>query len=153
MTRPLVILAVLCLSINIVYADINYRLNTSIVPTSYAIHIIPYFETGNENEFTFDGEVSIDLFTETPTNQIKLHSENLTFSASNITVKSGNTNVNLDATNPLQFDEQYTFAYINLASNLQSGAQYTLNIAYRGPIRNDLKGFYRNYYMEKGEKK
>lgn len=133
--------------------DVNYRLNTTIKPRAYSIAITPYFDTGNELAFTFDGEVVITFITEEPTNQIKLHSEDLTFDASHVTVLSGANALNLDPANPLVFVTNYTFAYINLEANLQAGLQYTLMISYRGPIRKDLTGFYRNYYIEKGVKK
>lgn len=151
--QHLLLLLTLALTANAV-TDTNYRLNTPIVPASYALTITPYFNTGNNDAFTFDGEVSIKFTTSNVTNQIKLHSEDLTYTASNITITAGTTNIQLNATDPLSFDKQYTFALINLQTSLQPGTEYTLNITYRGLIREDLNGFYRNYYIaENGDKK
>lgn len=151
MLHQLLILT-MALTVNAV-TDTNYRLNTPIVPTSYAITITPYFHNGNNDAFTFDGEVTIKFTTNNVTNQIKLHSEDLTYTASNITITAGTTNIQLNAAEPLSFDDKYTFAFINLQIDLQPGTEYTLNIMYCGPIRDDLSGFYRSYYFENGVKK
>lgn len=138
---------------NGVYSDTNYRLNTPLRPSSYAIAITPYFDTGDDRAFTFDAEVVINFNTQATTNQIKLHTEDLTFTAENITVWSVSGGINLNATNPLEFDDKYTFVYINLQSNLEVVTEYSLKVIYRGPIRTDLNGFYRNYYIENNVKK
>nr|QEV86803.1 aminopeptidase N8 [Chilo suppressalis] len=144
-----------CLLIQNVNSDQNYRLNTPIRPSEYSVVITPYFNTDDSKAFTFDGEVTITFTTNEITNQIKLHSENLTFAAENVTVSvpSSSNRIELDNTNPLNFDTFYTFAFINLQTELQVGVVYELKIVYTGPIRDDLNGFYRNYYIENGEKK
>ncbi|VVD01643.1 unnamed protein product [Leptidea sinapis] len=152
MCRQLIILAVISY-LSVVNGDTNYRLNSTITPISYAIAITPYFDTGDSSAFTFDGEVDIKFTTETRISQIKIHSADLNYTAANITVTSGSSNIQLDVSNPLEFDTKYTFAYINLGSELTAGSEYNLKISYRGPIREDLKGFYRNYYIENGVKK
>ncbi|XP_049870026.1 membrane alanyl aminopeptidase-like [Pectinophora gossypiella] len=151
MIRQLV-LGVLCVTIT-ASSDPNYRLNTPIRPESYEIVITPYFDTGDANAFTFDGQVTVNFKTESVTNQIKLHSEDLTFTAANITLSSGNTNIPLYAASPLEFVKNYSFALINVQTNIEAGKVYTLKIVYQGPIRQDLNGFYRNYYIENGVKK
>ncbi|KAL0882642.1 hypothetical protein ABMA27_001077 [Loxostege sticticalis] len=144
-----------CLLISNAASDPNYRLNTPIKPSAYSISIMPYFDSGDDRAFTFDGEVTITFTSDASINQIKLHSQDLIFSGDNITVTNTGTNsvVALNATNPLEFDTAYTFAHINLESDLQAGVAHTLRIVYRGPIREDLNGFYKNYYMENGVKK
>ncbi|KAL4705512.1 hypothetical protein ACJJTC_011454 [Scirpophaga incertulas] len=146
------ILAV-CFVIQNVKSDPNYRLNTPIKPSAYSIAITPYFETNDDKKFTFEGEVTIIFTTDEAIKQIKLHSENLTISSTNITLLENTNQVPLDGANPLVFDTFYTFAYINLQNELKVGVEYILHIVYNGPIRDDLSGFYRNYYMENGVKK
>lgn len=131
--------------------DPYYRLNSVIYPSSYVVTIRPYFDTGDAREFTFDGEVSIVISTdEQNISQIKLHAEDLTFNADNITVTRDTTNVALSSSNPLYFEDNYNFAFINLETPLEAGVNYTLTITYTGLIRNDLYGFYRSYYVEQG---
>ncbi|CAK1546280.1 unnamed protein product [Leptosia nina] len=144
---------VFALLVVIAVSDTNYRLNSTLTPSSYSIIITPYFDTGDDNAFTFDGEVRIRMRTETSTNQIKIHSEDLNFNSSDISITSGSVTIQLNEANPLEFDTKYTFAYINLASELMVGYDYELKINYRGPIRDDLNGFYKNYYIENGVKK
>lgn len=152
MYRYLLTLAVLC-QVSRVFSDINYRLNTPIKPKAYSIAITPYFDTNDTNEFTFDGEVDITFTTESVTRQIKLHSEDLIYDDDNINVLNGASIIQLNGSNPLVFDKNYTFAFINLQTDLQIGVEYSLKITYRGTIREDLNGFYRNYYIEGGVKK
>ncbi|XP_028172441.1 membrane alanyl aminopeptidase-like [Ostrinia furnacalis] len=142
-----------CLLICSNASDPNYRLNTTIKPSKYAISIMPFFDTGDERAFTFNGDVTITFTSDEPINQIKLHSQDLTFSSDNITIGNSAGAVPLNETNALEFDSAYTFAHINLQGALQAGVEYTLRILYEGPIREDLTGFYRNNYIEKGVKK
>lgn len=153
MFKYILIFALTSALTDIVYSDTNYRLNTPIKPKTYSVALTPYFDTNDAAAFTYDGEVQITFITETATKQIKLHSEDLIYDASNITVVNGVGTLNLDATNPLEFEKNYTFAFINLEADLQVGLEYILKISYRGPIRADLTGFFRNYYIEKGVKK
>ncbi|CAH2105884.1 unnamed protein product [Euphydryas editha] len=145
--------ALLCAYIGSVYSDTNYRLNTTIVPSAYSILITPYFDTGDNRAFTFDGEVAITFTPGSDINSIKLHSQDLNYTADNISLTTGSSSVTLHADNPLQFDQNYTFVIINLQNEITSGRQYVLTIRYRGPIRTDLNGFYRNYYIQNGVKK
>lgn len=136
------------------FSDPNYRLNSKLSPIQYSIVIKPYFETGNALAFTFDGEVSITLeANEANVSQIRLHSEDLIFGASNITVTRQNAAISLNPQNPLEFVKNYSFVDINLETSLELGVRYTLTILYRGPIRSDLSGLYRSSYVENGKTK
>ncbi|CAD0197373.1 unnamed protein product [Chrysodeixis includens] len=152
MYRNLLAVALLCLLTDGTYSDTNYRLNTPIVPARYVVHITPYFDMADDRQFTFDGIVSIQFTTTSNTNEIKLHSEGLNFTAADIYVGTYPANVSVAVTS-LEFNANYSFAHINLASNLEAGVEYGLQIRYKGPIREDLNGFYRNYYIENGVKK
>lgn len=152
MSRFLLLLALVS-QLNLVFSDTNYRLNTPIRPKAYFLAITPYFDTNDTNAFTFIGEVEITFTTTAVTKQIQLHSQDLDFNATNVEVIRGLTLVPLNTTNPLTFDTKYTFAYINLQDDLQIGVEYNLLITYQGPIREDLNGFYRNYYIENGVKR
>ncbi|XP_041970214.1 membrane alanyl aminopeptidase-like [Aricia agestis] len=146
-------IALLGASIGFVWSDTNYRLNTTIKPSAYSIAITPYFDTGDANAFKFDGEVSITFEPGTSISTIKIHSEGLEFSANNITLSNRSGDINLNISNPLVFEEKYSFAHINLEAAIPADVEHVLKIKYKGPIRTDLNGFYRNYYFEKGVKK
>nr|AWT23001.1 aminopeptidase N8 [Hyphantria cunea] len=152
--RLLVIAVIYLLPAVYAETDPNYRLNTPIVPSAYQLLITPYFDTNDENAFSFDGEVTINFTTTANANQIKLHSQDLNFTAADITVRIPNSNaIELNNSNPLEFNTQYSFAYINLVSELVPNVDYAVTITYKGPLRTDLNGFYRNYYLENGVKK
>ncbi|XP_026737407.1 membrane alanyl aminopeptidase-like [Trichoplusia ni] len=152
MYRNLLAIALLCLLTDGTYSDTNYRLNTPIVPARYVLILTPYFDTGDSRAFTFDGIVNIQFTTKSNTNQIKIHSEDLNFTAADVYVGTYPGNVSLGVST-LEFDTNYTFAYINLASNLEAGVEYGLQIKYKGHLRTDLNGFYRSFYFENGVKK
>lgn len=131
--------------------DVQYRLNSNVWPTSYEITITPYFNTEDDKAFTFDGHVKINLKTEEDNvNQIKLHSEDLEFTSANITLLRGTAILQLDVTEPLTFEKNYSFVYIKLTSPLQKSIDHSLTISYQGQIRSDLYGFYRSSYVECG---
>ncbi|XP_050343244.1 membrane alanyl aminopeptidase-like isoform X2 [Nymphalis io] len=153
MLRQLFLLAFICAGITSVYSNINYRLNITLVPSAYTISITPYFDTGDSRAFTFDGEVTITFVAGSKTDTIKFQSEDLDFDASNITVTSGGNAISLHTDIPLEFEDDYTFAYVNLKKQMIPGVEYTIKIKYQGPIRDDLNGFYKSYYIENGVKK
>ncbi|CAH2105882.1 unnamed protein product [Euphydryas editha] len=153
MLRQFLIPALFCAFVGSVYSDTNYRLNTTIIPSAYSILITPYFDTGDNRAFTFDGEVTITFTPGSDINSIKLHSQDLIYTAADIYLTTGSSSVRLHFDNPLQFDEKYTFAIINLQNKMTSGRRYVLTIHYQGSIRTDLNGFYRNYYIQNGVKK
>ncbi|XP_075971973.1 putative aminopeptidase-2 [Anticarsia gemmatalis] len=153
--QTIALIAVTCVTIANAVSDTNYRLNTPIVPSAYSIYVKPYFDTNDTRQFTFDGEVTIIVSTTENTKQIKLHSQDLNFTATDITVTNLNSNaaIALETTNALEFNTTYAFAFINLAVELIPSNSYSVNIKYTGPLREDLNGFYRNYYVENGVKK
>ncbi|XP_013184610.2 membrane alanyl aminopeptidase [Amyelois transitella] len=138
------------LFIGFTYGDTNYRLNTPIVPSNYRITVNPTFDTNDSRAFTFDGEVVITFTTTAPIDQIKFHSRDLNYTINDVELTPS---INFAVTNPLEFNTTYDFAFINLQSELAVGVAYTLRIVYTGPIRTDLNGFYRNFYVEGGVKK
>lgn len=155
MSHKLLLLAAAAIQLlNTSSCDTNYRLNSQITPIHYSIIISPYLNTGDDWAFTFDGEVSITLETnETNVDKIRLHSQDLEISASNITLTSDTSVIGLNPANPLEFVIKYSFLDINLEAPLQAGVRYTLGISYRGPLREDLSGFYRSSYEENGQTK
>lgn len=135
---------VLGIVFNNVLSDTNYRLNTPVKPHCYYLTISPHFQSVHgENTTTFDGLANIIMSSSKNTNQIQMHSKNLKFSASNITV-TGNKTVN--TVTSVEFDTKYEFVYINLQYELQAGVEYTIEIAYTGVPRKDYKGYFMDTY-------
>nr|CAD7409546.1 unnamed protein product [Timema cristinae] len=127
----------------------NYRLPKTIVPDTYSVKLIPYFEG---DVFTFDGEVLIVVNVTTATNRITLHVNDLEIEDSNVSVRP------LDSAEKLTLgvitrDELRHFLDIFVPSGLAAGQQYEVNIQYQGYLRDDMFGFYRSYFYRKGEKR
>ncbi|XP_052753559.1 membrane alanyl aminopeptidase-like isoform X2 [Galleria mellonella] len=138
-------LLILFLFIGVAFCDPSYRLSTPIKPSAYNIRISPIFDS--PEPVAFDGEVTIIFRTDTPINQIQLHSSDLNFTTTDITLTPS------IAITSLSFNETLQFAFINLASDLQANIDYSLTIVYRGPVRTDLYGFYGGIYTENGQRK
>jgi aminopeptidase N len=86
--------------------------------------------------------------------QIILHINDLeisTYSLARVNVAGGPTNIGGGDYKAEQYDEVTDKWTINLTQPLTS-AQHILTVYYRGFLRDDMQGFYRSYYMEKGNK-
>ncbi|XP_058791260.1 putative aminopeptidase-2 [Phymastichus coffea] len=116
---------------------VDYRLLTSAKPKEYNIFLNTYFE---ENNFTFDGEVNIDIELDAPTLRVMLHSHDLNIK--NISAASETKNYNVAY--ELHPSSQKLIIYFNESLN----TAVTLNIKYEGVLRDDMRGFYRSSYID-----
>ncbi|XP_072390828.1 puromycin-sensitive aminopeptidase-like isoform X1 [Diabrotica undecimpunctata] len=116
------------------------KLPVSVVPKHYKIHLLP-----NLNDFTFKGEVSINIDVKTSTHEIKLHSLDLELNS--ITLKSENEQYSPTDTKLCTEKEMAVFQF---KSALTPG-NYTLDIGFSGKLEDNMKGFYRSKHVdEKG---
>lgn len=112
-------------------------------PTSYEIILFPNL-TGN---FSFYGEVKINITVDAPTKFIVFHQGNLF-----------NINTSISAENKwLEIAEQRydvkTEKYnIELKENLKVGNEILLHFIYYGFLRDDMIGFYKSSYMTNDNK-
>lgn len=128
-------------------APINLRLPTYVKPVRYYLKITPYIYEGN---FTFDGEVSIVLTALNETEQIVFHAVDLVLHD----VKFyGNEDGKQVIVTRRTEDPETHFQIVYLAEMLEIGKQYVLNISYTGILNDNLHGFYRSSYEDKGEKR
>nr|CAD7397313.1 unnamed protein product [Timema poppensis] len=121
----------------------NHRLPTAVVPESYTLKVIPYFEV--DSEFTFDGEVVIRVNVKEPTDRIVLHVNQLDIVESSLTITSVSDQTQLTIINTT-LDTPRQFFDIQLQEELVEGSVYDVKIIYVGYLNNDMAGFYRSYY-------
>lgn len=126
---------------------IHYRLPKNIIPVSYDIALIPHIV---ENNFTYDGNVSIIIKVLNETSNITLHAheglkiiEMATNLSSNGTIIKPKSHNRVNATDflTLQFDNK-----------IQPG-NYTLKFTFIGNISREPIGIYRSSYINDKNKK
>lgn len=116
----------------------NYRLPTTMHPTSYEITLFPKL-TGN---FSFKGEVKINVTVDTPTKFIVLHQGNLL--NVNASVSAENEWLEIEKQSYDKENEQYN---IQLKDDLKVGNEILLHFTYDGFLRDDMIGFYKSSYI------
>ncbi|KAF4524596.1 hypothetical protein B566_EDAN008551, partial [Ephemera danica] len=130
--------------------DESYRLNFDILPKSYEITLIPYFEDFEpDKNFTFDGTVKIELFVNTTTNQIKMHAYDIAIDDTTVKFTHSNGSV-LNIFQDLVYNDtdDRQFLNISLTENLIENETYILEMSYTGRLNDDLDGFYRSKYVD-----
>ncbi|XP_059610227.1 membrane alanyl aminopeptidase-like [Phlebotomus argentipes] len=127
----------------------EYRLPTNVVPESYDLTITPYlFAEGQKAEWTFDGEVSINLRANVDgVNTIVLHAVDLEIDHTQTSLRQGAVPGNLISGNPT-YDTATAKLTYSLTTTLTRDVIYTLSITYTGLIHNDMRGLYRSTYRE-----
>lgn len=117
-------------------------------PFDYEIKIKPYigpFEIYGNKSFTFDGQVNISFTCLNQTDQIVIHSKDLTILETKLFVKNATTEISLNKN--LKYDEVREFLTIEMKSQCEMNVNYTLHVKYIGLISDSLAGFYRSSYI------
>jgi aminopeptidase 2 len=113
----------------------EYRLPVTVTPNRYIITLTPDF-----SNFTFDGEVNIDVTAENETSTISLHYDNITIH--DVSVISNNGEELLNDTNYNNETNIYTLTL----NNALTPGNYSIRINYTGHLLDDMAGFYRSSY-------
>ena len=127
------------------YLSEDYRLPTTIHPTLYEIYLTPYLK---EKNFTFDGEVRIEM-------QVLKNTSSIVLLANELTIKE--ILVYIDSVHSVNVSRYILNANthkftIHLETMLVAGTKVSANIKYSGILNDKMKGFYRSSYVnEKGE--
>lgn len=121
----------------------DVRLPRSIKPVSYDIQLLPFLIDDN---FTFNGEVSIKMFMLENCKNITLHSMSLKILQNHTTVEKIKEKSNDIETLPVInhfFINEKQFLIIEVDGELEKDSYYILKLKYIGTLRDDLQGFYR----------
>lgn len=124
--------------------DIQYRLPNDTTPETYDIFI----STSIHNEdFTFEGMISILLLVISETSSITLHSHRLhTIQDVSLLEEGSNTQVLLGN---FTYDNNNNFLTLPLlAGVLERDKRYTLHIVFEGVLQDDPRGFYKSSYID-----
>lgn len=124
---------------------INYRLPDNVAPLHYNIKLIPYIEEGN---FTFDGESAINITIRHVTQNLSLHTLELTIDDAATSLFDKDGIVHMPTTNSYDFITHILVLYFD---HELSPGNYTLKMRYVGILHDDLHGFFRvSYVNEEG---
>ncbi|KAM7359628.1 suppressor of ER stress-induced death isoform 1-T6 [Cochliomyia hominivorax] len=148
----------------------DVRLPTSIKPLKYNISLEPYLYEGN---FTFNGEVHINILVLEDCYNITLHALDLDISKNDVAIlalekitdkksKASNSTTskvggnNEVGANELRIRKQYLleakqFFIIELYDKLLKNTEYVIKIKFTGLIQDYLQGFYRSSYKVRNE--
>ena len=126
-------------------AQINYRLPRNFEPIKYDLEIKTYIGFEYEDNFRFDGIVTMHLKCLTPTNKIVFHSKNLQINDS-ILKSDEDANVKIARTSIADIETDFVIIY--LKDNCKEGAIYKLMVTFNGIIANELFGFYKSSYTD-----
>lgn len=121
-----------------------YRLPNDTVPEHYSVRLV---SNVHRNDFSFSGEVDININVVQTTSVITLHHRQLVIGSVRLTNAITPTVDVLLA--PIAYDETTNFLSVPLASTvapLAVGSKYILHITFTGTLRTDQGGFYRSSY-------
>lgn len=104
-----------------------------------------------KTEFTFDGDVVIRIEPKVSgVQKIVLHKHDLDISS--YILKRGEEIVLSEDFAIGQYNDTTDKWTIDVTPPLTMAQEYTLQIFYKGYMRDDMEGFYRSYYLENGKK-
>jgi aminopeptidase N len=137
---------------NIRTTEINYRLPTNVIPSTYSITLDPLIEADDPKPFT--GEVKITVKVIEETDSITLHYNDL--SIKEIKVTRVSTSRELSAHH--EYDSVTHFCVIKIDTEeeeeeeedrlFKENEEYIITIDYFGYHRSDMYGFYRSSYKD-----
>ncbi|XP_015605963.1 aminopeptidase N [Cephus cinctus] len=131
-------------------SSLTHRLPSNVVPDAYDLKIYTQIAIGN---FTYQGEVKIQLKVLSSTNIITIHKDNLTILEKQTTVYSTvNQSNNFYTILAQDYNEKTQFYSVRLMEFLKPG-NYVLALSFVGEVNDGLFGFYRSSYTVNGVKR
>lgn len=112
-----------------------YRLTEEVEPLNYVLRMEP-----NLTDFTFSGKVEIDILVKFSTNQVTLHSRNLTIKSCKVKIDTQFID------NKFTLDEINDLLIVESAQQLKYDTKYTLVMEFEATLSDDMTGFYKSSY-------
>lgn len=127
----------------------DVRLPRSVLPELYTVELQPNLYDGPPEEFTFNGSVRIRVKCHQSTNNITLHSNQLNLTEE-IRVTSADSSHSVHYQSH-EFDTERQFLIIFTNVPLQQDHYYDLDLAFIGPLKDDLHGLYLSSYQRNNQ--
>ncbi|XP_025986454.1 glutamyl aminopeptidase [Solenopsis invicta] len=126
---------------------VNYRLPDNVVPIHYDIKLIPHIE---EDDFTFDGKTHVIIEICRATQNISLHTNDLTINETATSLLSSDVVTHTPTAH--NYDGETEILTLQFDDELSPGI-YDLNIQFVGILNNNLNGFFRSSYINEEKEK
>ncbi|MEE8199220.1 MAG: M1 family metallopeptidase, partial [Thermoplasmata archaeon] len=117
-------------------ANESYRLPGDVIPEKYTLSLTPDLE-----EFTFQGEVDIEVEVKEATPTISMNAVELEISAAHVILADGSVREAQD----VSMDEDLERVTLTFGEPLPSG-RTTVSLRFTGVLNDQLRGFYRSQY-------
>lgn len=117
----------------------TFRLPNATQPNSYDVTLRTWIHDGN---FSFTGNVRVNISIEESTNSITLHHRYLTIG--DVSLWTESDRVPILSTS---YNSTFEFFTVSVENTLAPGETYILDVDYTGTLRNDEAGFYRSSYL------
>ncbi|RXN30301.1 aminopeptidase N-like protein [Labeo rohita] len=134
----------------------KYRLPDTLLPEYYNVTLWPRLVLDEQGMYIFTGTSGVAFKCVKETDLIIIHSNELNFtltSEMHHAKLTGLRGTSAPAVLKTWLQTQTQFMVIQLKENLQVGKSYWLYVEFRGELSDDLGGFYKSEYTEKGVKK
>ncbi len=134
----------------------KYRLPDALRPEYYNVTLWPRLVPDEQGMYIFTGKSGVAFMCVKETDLILIHSNELNFTLTSEMHHAklmGLGGTSAPAILKTWFQTQTQFMVIQLKGNLHVGKSYWLYMEFRGELSDDLGGFYRSEYTEKGVKK
>lgn len=126
--------------------DKDLRLPRSIQPISYDVILLPFLSEGN---FTFNGEIAIEIHVTEPCKNVTLHSYSLEIIWSSSQIQKldddGNAVENVSITKQY-FVGDKQFLVLETSKELNENSTYVVKLKFVGSIKDNLQGIYKSSY-------
>ncbi|KAI1438580.1 peptidase family M1 [Xylaria sp. CBS 124048] len=116
-------------------------LPASVVPSHYDLSI----SSMNFDDWSYQGQASINVSIVQPVKEIVLNSLELTIVNADVTLATTKSSQSF-AASAFSYDEKKQRATLHFSDEIPASEQATLTIAFKGIINNDMAGFYRSKY-------
>lgn len=146
--RPAIPVKVFAEDLSVYPRNISYRLPNETYPETYKIDLTWV----DEDQFSFEGIVTIGVIIRTNTNTIVVHKRHIEINKVTIQLQGqGSPNPIIEP--EFEYANQTDFLTITNEA-MTAGSKYTLKISYSGQLRTDNIGFFRQSYVaESGERR
>lgn len=123
-----------------------YRLPNNTVPISYDLRISPILDS-KTNNFSFTGQVTINIRVITPTEELTLNAYDLRIGEIEVTDVS--LSMQIPVLSNITEDKNQQLKIQLGKPGLIADREYKVKISYSGELRDDMTGFYKSSYFDK----
>jgi aminopeptidase N len=116
-------------------------LPTTVTPSHYDLSI----SSLQFKDWTYQGNVTINISVAQPTKEIVLNSLELKLHNAKVTVEHTKASQSIETT-AFSYDEKKQRVTVSFPEEIPASQKATLNISFEGIINNDMAGFYRSKY-------